>query len=157
MKNTPSHTNRHAFHRSDRKSGVALVCVIVCLSIATTMAAASTSAILKQRRSLKKERQLRQVELLLDAGLQRASAQLLADRGYTGELWRLDTEVLQCMGAAAVQIRIDREPSSPVASVTIVASLPADSDTPVRRSSTYYLTGNGATDDVYAPSPTLDP
>lgn len=119
------------FRRPEPRRGVVLVCVLVCVSVAITLATTATYSVLKQRQRLRMERQLRQVGLLIDAGVQLALAKLASDADYRGETWRINAEVLPGFPAASVRIDV---PKTPQRVATVVATLPADSATPVRRS-----------------------
>lgn len=121
-----------------RRRGVVLVCVLVCLSIATTLVASSTAAILKQRRLLRSERDLRQVELLVDAGRLRGVERFRRDAAYHGETWRLAEGVMPTFGAATVRINVITRSDADTADLLVVATLEPASNQPVRRSRTYY-------------------
>jgi type II secretory pathway pseudopilin PulG len=90
-----------------RSYGTVLVCVLVCLTIASAMAAVALQATLRARRETRLEHQMRQTELLLEAGIARASRQIEVDASYQGERWQpslFSDNVL----AASVTIRVDR-------------------------------------------------
>lgn len=84
----------HAFYykrsHSDRRRGAVLIVAIACLSIATAIAIAGVRHALMGRRQARLEHQLRQTELLVDAGLRRAIKAVSADANYSGERWDLD-------------------------------------------------------------------
>ncbi len=114
------------------RHGVVLVCVLVCACIATTLAITATAAALHQRQRVRSERQLRQVELLLDAGMQRAVRQLSSTSSYSGETWRLESGTMPGFPSARVHIDVTRQ-SAVACTVAVVATLPADAQTPVQR------------------------
>jgi len=62
-----------------------------------------------ERRAMRTQHQLRQSELLLAAGIQRATQQLQATTDYTGETWELAAETLSGVESAQVEIDITPE------------------------------------------------
>lgn len=123
-------------HRHQPRSGavlvVALICLLVALSIATTM----TTESIARRVQLQVELNARQADLLVLAGRNRAAARLAADSDYTGESW---TPAVNDTKAAAVTITV--EPIDDAgASVTVVASYPDGDPKAVQRSRVYLFT-----------------
>jgi hypothetical protein len=105
-----------------------LVCVLVCMAVATALVLATTRSALRARREVQTQRQLRQVEFVLEAGIQRAARRLAADAKYSGETWILsDTSV---PGLDSAQIVIGVSPRE----VQVVARLPAEGPIVVQRS-----------------------
>lgn len=88
-----------------RRTGAVLIGVLVCLSIATAIAALTVRHSLDARRQGRVERQVRQTQYLLDAGIRRATERLRADESYVGETWE-PTAALPRFGAARVEIRV---------------------------------------------------
>ncbi|MGI9472992.1 MAG: hypothetical protein ACR2NZ_15740 [Rubripirellula sp.] len=78
----------HVSKRSSR-DGTLVICVLVCLLVASSMVIATTRSALQARRECRVQQQLRQTELLLDAGVRRAAGQLNNDADYQGEQWTL--------------------------------------------------------------------
>ena len=94
-------------HASSRR-GAVLIVADACLSIATAIAIAGVRHALIARRQSRSDQQLRQTELLLDAGLRRAIKALSADPNYQGERWDLDPTLTGFVGtfeAANVEIK----------------------------------------------------
>ena len=85
-----SNTFDHKRSHCKSRRGAVLIVAIVCLSIATAIAIAGVRHALMARRQARLDHQLRQTELLLDAGLRRAIKALSADPDYQGERWALD-------------------------------------------------------------------
>ncbi len=112
-------------HRSERQ-GVVLVCVIACLAVATAIVGYTVQASLRMRRESRMQLQLRQAELLCEAGVRRAVAKLAADRQFAGEQWLPDLDAKR-EREAVVSIIVAREPASDVPQVTVTARLTADS------------------------------
>lgn len=69
------------------RRGTLVVCVLVCLLVASSMVVATTQSALRRRRECRIQQQLRQTELLLDAGIRRSIAQMNASNEYEGEEW----------------------------------------------------------------------
>lgn len=78
--------NIHGPRRS--RGGAVLVCVLVCLLVATSLVTSMTRNALRFRRDVRAQHQLRQTELLLDAGVLRAARRLQRANDYRGESWR---------------------------------------------------------------------
>ena len=103
-----SNTFDHKRSHCKSRRGAVLIVAIVCLSIATAIATAGVRHALMARRQARLDHQLRQTELLLDAGLRRAIKALSADRDYQGERWALDPALSGFAGAfegATVEIK----------------------------------------------------
>src|SRR6476660_7947859 len=78
-----SHTRRH---------GAVLVAALVCLAIIVAMIGSMLVTALAASRQLHAERDLRQCELLLQAGVDRAAYRLATERTYRGETWTLSND-----------------------------------------------------------------
>lgn len=88
-----------------RRTGAVLIAVLACLVITTAIAALTVRQSLEARRQGRVERQLRQTQYLLDAGIRRAAERLRADASYSGETWE-PTAALARFGDVRVEIRI---------------------------------------------------
>jgi hypothetical protein len=100
-----------------------LVCVLVCLLIASTIAAATTQSALRGRRDIRIQHQMRQTELLLDAGVLRAARQLRRSDAYQGESWRPVNSIPR-FDQARVEIRVSSDPQQDgLRQVEVTASL----------------------------------
>ncbi len=86
--------------------GSVLVCVLVCLGIASIVSLGTLKSSLTHRRELQRHRQMEQTQWVLEAGWRRALKARLADEQYAGEIWQLDG-VLSVDLDAAVQITIE--------------------------------------------------
>ena len=105
------------------RGGVVLVAAIVCLSVATALVVVTARQSLDARRQGRHERQLRQTEYLLDAGIRRAIAGLRGDTSYAGETWQPVT-ALPDFEVVNVAIEISHGPGgSEDRRVTVVALL----------------------------------
>lgn len=111
--------------REQRRSrdGTLVVCVMVCLLVASTIVTATTQMALRSRREVRREQQMRQTELLLDAGILRASNKLRASADYQGEVWRPTGAITRFVGAN-VDIRVSLDPQqNDSRQIEVIASL----------------------------------
>jgi len=74
-------------NKSHRRRGVVLICVLACLAVSTVLIALSIQSALRSRREVRLHLQLRQTELLCEAGVLRATKKLRDDAAYPGEQW----------------------------------------------------------------------
>jgi hypothetical protein len=95
--------------------------------------------VVRAHRQLHRERDLRQTELLLQAGCDRAAVQLLNTDDYHGETWNLPPDMVVGTGRGRVTIETTRTGSQPAWEVKVVAEYPQGSDTSIRRSRTFQL------------------
>ncbi|CAK9086144.1 ComG operon protein 3 homolog, partial [Durusdinium trenchii] len=91
---------------------------------------------IRARRQLHTERDLRQTELLLQAGSELAAMRLASGEDYEGETWAPGPDSLP--RPAQVTIEVKRDPEMPLWHVSVVAEYPADSDQSVRRSQSFF-------------------
>jgi len=87
------------------RRGTLVVCVLVCLLIAASLVGATTHAALRWRRNTRLVHQMRQTDLLLDAGILRAAKQLRQADDYQGETWRPSRESVG-FDSPTVEIRV---------------------------------------------------
>jgi hypothetical protein len=129
-----AHARRRRNHRHRRGSVlvVALVCLLVMMTIVSHMLLGSMRA----RRQLHPERNLRQTELLLQAGADRAAYRLATEAAYRGETWRLPADSIVGTGDADVTIQATRDSSDKPWQVQIMAEYPRGSEHSIRRSQT---------------------
>ena len=107
------------------RRGTLVVAVLVCISVAGTLAMLATSQALRARRQGALEHQRRQTEFLLLAGVNRSAGRLSADPDYAGETWE-PAAALPGMGTARVEIRRvaggeGDEAAEPAARMSVVA------------------------------------
>jgi hypothetical protein len=125
-------------HRQARRGTVlvaALVCLLVMMTILGNMLLGSTRA----RRQLHPERDLRQTELLLVAGAERAAYRLATQPNYRGEIWSLPAESIVGDGAGEVAITATRNSDRAPWQVRVVAEYPHGSRLPIHRSRTFLV------------------
>lgn len=132
-------------HNRKARQGAVLVCVIACLVVASTLVGLAVQASLRGRREARLQLQLRQTELLCEAGVMRAVKRLqTSTAGYAGERWTPELH-LENYHDAVVEIQIanagqDAKPSQASAkNVTVIARLDSylDQDGPMQRSHSF--------------------
>ena len=124
-------------NRRKRRAGFVMVCVIACTGIVMSIALVMTQASLRQRDVVRQERQLRQAQLLVEAGHLRATEKLIQDQDYQGEAWQLTREGLPGFESALVKITVTRQDDDTQPRILVVARLPADSDRAIQRSGNF--------------------
>lgn len=108
--------------RSDLRSGTILICVLACMVLTSSLTAATIRAVLRDRREVRADQQLRQTELLCEAGVMRAARGLQANSDYEGERWTPNISD-SLWPDAVVTISIKGSEEAGLSSVQVVASL----------------------------------
>lgn len=130
------------------RRGILLVAVIVCMAVVMGIVGTLLRGALSARRQLRVDRDLRQVELLLDAGVDRAAAKLATDPDYEGETWSIPADQILSAGAGKVVIEIpdaspptdsESDDAPQLCQVHIAAEYPLGGLTTVRRSRTFLI------------------
>jgi hypothetical protein len=111
------------------------VAALACLLIVTSIIGTMLQGALRTRRQLHAERDRRQVQLLLQAGIERAARRLSTETGYTGDTWDLTSDSIINHGAGRVTAKVSPSESGE-ASIEVTAEFPVDRDFPIRRSRT---------------------
>lgn len=124
----------YATHRRRSRQASVLIAVLVCLAVAMALVTSSVRSSLIERRAIRTQHQLRQTELLLAAGIQRATRQLEADADYTGETWVLAPEVLPTVESAQVKIDVTSASEDLAREVHVTARLATGPHTAIQRS-----------------------
>jgi len=127
--------------RKENCDGSVLVCVLVCLGIASIVSLGTLRSSLTHRRELQRHWQMEQTQWVLVAGWRRAMKARLADDQYTGEVWDLP-RVLQSDLDASVEITIKPEVSSQDAvELMVTATLRTETAVPIvtRRSFSWQI------------------
>lgn len=121
------------------RSGAVLIIALVAIAIFAALAATNIRSLLMHRQSVKTERDMIQVQLLCDAGCDRAASMVAADPEYLGEVW-LDQRNSSTGNRMRVAIRVLRKEGQPIA--TVQASLEGRSYSPdrIQRTRTIALT-----------------
>ena len=92
-------------HGNSPRSAALLICVLVCLLVASSIVMATTHTALRERRNVRIEHQMLQTQLLLDAGILRAAAQLRSSPRYEGETWQPKASIISPRTADAPSSR----------------------------------------------------
>ena len=119
--------------------GSVLVAALVCMLVVMMVLGIMFQGVVRAHRQLHRERDLRQTELLLQAGCDRAAVQLSNAEDYHGETWNLPADMIVGAGRGRVTIETTRTVSQLVWEVKVVAEYPQDSETSIRRSRTFQL------------------
>lgn len=127
----------HPKSSSRQRHGAALVAALVCLLIVTALLGNMLLGALQARRQMRKERDLRQCELLLQAGIDRAAFRLAEQPDYAGETWDLPTTSVIGQGDGQVTIEVARAPDMPT-QARVVAEYPLNGEHSIRRSHTLF-------------------
>jgi len=117
---------------NDRR-GVVLIAALVCLSIVLAMLGSMLLGALRRGRELHAERDRRQCELLLEAGVDRAVYRLAKEPSYRGETWTLRAPEITSHGSGLVRIKTSDD-FSQSRRLEVVAEYPAGDEFSIRRS-----------------------
>jgi type II secretory pathway pseudopilin PulG len=124
---------RRLHSKRGRRRGLVLLAALVCLSIVLAMMGSMLLGALRRSRELRTERDRRQCELLLQAGVDRSAYRWSAELGYRGETWKLDASEITGRGPGSVTIQV--QTNTPQGrQVEIVAEYPAGDEFSIRRS-----------------------
>ncbi|MFK8113268.1 MAG: hypothetical protein AB8B91_13755 [Rubripirellula sp.] len=93
-----------------------MICVLVCMLIAIALVGSTLKHSLQARREVRTQYQMLQTELLLDAGILRASQGMMESPDYQGETWRPAEAVSRFSDALVAITVVDDD-------VTVSASL----------------------------------
>ena len=116
------------------RQGAVLVAVLVCLLVVMAILGSMLKGTLRAHRQLRRERDLRQTEVLLQSGSQRTLARLEKDADYAGETWNLAADVFEGKGAGQVVINILPAKDQAPRQALITAEYPLGGETSIRRS-----------------------
>jgi type II secretory pathway pseudopilin PulG len=114
-----------------------LVCALVCLAIASTLVTSTVRTALGARRSMRTQHQLQQTELLLNAGIQRATQQLHDNSDYTGETWDLSPQVIPNIESAQVTIDVSSAAEDSSREIRVSAQISLAVNKTIRRSTRF--------------------
>ena len=129
---------RYKVQLQRRKRGAVLVCVLLCVAVATLLLAGMLKRTLLSSRQIRTERHLRQTEWLVQAGAERAAFRLATDVEYPGEVWSLAAEEIVGTHPGVVSISVSRD-STDQASVQVVAEYPSDKVASIRRTREFLI------------------
>lgn len=133
-------------HKRSDRNGVILVCVLSCLVVSSVLVALTVQSSLRGRHEARIQMQLRQTELLCEAGVMRAAAQMASSPDYKGERWEPQLN-LENYRDAIVEIDITAaeqdtpDTDKPAKKVTVIAKLDSylDQDGPMQRTYNFYV------------------
>ena len=95
-----------------RRSGIVALAVMVCMLIVVALSTAMIRTALRAHRESSRHRQLRQTELLLDAGISRAVTRFNSDADYREETWDLPDDTFSSYRWASVTITVELAPDA---------------------------------------------
>lgn len=124
-----------------RAAGSVLVCVLVCLGVASIVSLGALQTSLTQRRELQRHWQMEQTQWLLEAGWRRALQAREINEQYTGEDWQLPAVLNENLDAV-VRITVEpAEPSQDFAELSVTATLTTQDPVPIvtRRSRSWHI------------------
>ena len=150
-------TNRRPAAPTAMRGGSVLVCVIVCMAVATAIVASVTRSALQNRRQARVEHQVRQAELLLEAGIHRAIAKLQTQAKFEGETWSLEADAIPRFGPAVVEIKATTGKRTNTRNVLVTASLKRGKLQTVRRSYEFVFQSSTSPDPSQSNLPETDP
>ncbi len=139
---TPRNFNRWRLHtsRDDRgRRGAVLIVALVCLLIVVGLLGTMLQGTLLVHRQLHTERDRRQTELLLQAGMDRAAFRLASEIDYRGETWNLPAASILGTRDGRVTIETSRESDQQPWQVRVLAEYPLGNDLSIRRSRTFEI------------------
>ncbi|CAN5872511.1 hypothetical protein BH23PLA1_BH23PLA1_14560 [soil metagenome] len=113
------------------RRGAASIVALAGLVLLAMIAAAMLRAGVARRDNAAVEESILQTDWLVEAGLERAFAQLTADPDYEGETWEIPAEALGDRGAL-VRIKVETKADRKPLTVHVEADYPADSPRRVR-------------------------
>jgi hypothetical protein len=88
---------------------------------------------------VRSERDLRQTELLLQAGSERAVNRLANDANYRGETWSLPSDAIAGSGEGRVTIEITPATGETTRNAKVLAEYPLGGETSIRRSVVFQI------------------
>ncbi len=125
-----------------RRQGTVLVVALVCLLVVMGLLGAMLQGALRAHRKLHTERDLRQTELLLQAGCDRAAYQLTRETNYKGEIWNLPAAEVTGKGDGRVTIEILSDEAQATRRARVMAEYPLGGETSIRRTRTFRTVNN---------------
>jgi hypothetical protein len=120
-----------------KRRGTVLITALVCLLIVMSLLGTMLVGALRISRQLRVERDRRQCELLLEAGLDRAFARVAAAEPYTGETWNVPADQIIERGDGRLTIEVAPAGDAP-RRIHVVAEYPLGSERSIRRSRTVH-------------------
>jgi len=122
-----------------RSRGAILIAALVCLAIVMGLLGSMLVSAIRTGRQLHAERDLRQCELLLAAGVGRAELRVTKESDYRGEAWRLPAAEIVARGDGEVTIEVALDAEQKPRQVSVIAEYPIGGERSIRRSRTIVL------------------
>ncbi len=122
-----------------RRRAAVLAATLVCVLVVMAMLGHMLLAVVQSGRQLHVERNRRQCDLLLQAGVSRATLRRAQDADYRGETWSLPSAEILGSGDGQVTIEFSPGENSQPARLHVIAEYPTGSERSVRRSRTVSL------------------
>jgi hypothetical protein len=122
-----------------RTQGAILIAALVCLAIVMGLLGSMLASAIRAGRQLHAERDLRQCELLLAAGVTRAELRVAKEPGYRGETWRLPAAEIVARGDGEVTIEVALDAEQKPRQLSVIAEYPIGGERSIRRSRTVVL------------------
>lgn len=119
--------------------GLVLIAALVCLLVSMAIVGSMLQGTIRAQRQLHTERDVRQAELLLQAGFDRAVAKLAADADFAGDTWDLSPAEIVGRGAGHVITTVNQtnRGRESICQIRVVAEYPLGRDFPARRSQVF--------------------
>lgn len=138
--NPQTHNRRYPPRgKAGRRQGAILVASLVCLLVVVAILSAMLLRAMRAHRQLHRERDLRQTELLLQAGMERTAFRLAGDPNYRGETWELPAASIADSGNGRVTIEVSAEAGQNTNTAKVVAEYPIGNEWSIRRSRTFQI------------------
>ena len=125
--------------RSNKRSGAVIIAALVCLLVVMAILGTMLRGTLRNYRYMRSERDLRQTELLLQAGSDRAANRLANDANYRGETWSLPSDAIAGSGDGRVTIEITPATDKAAGNAKVLAEYPLGGETSIRRSVVFQI------------------
>jgi hypothetical protein len=107
--------------------------------VVTAILTAMLLRAVRAHRQLHRERDLRQTELLLQAGSDRAISRFSNNPSYRGETWELPAASIANSGNGRVTIEVAANAGQKTSTATVVAEYPFGDEWSIRRSRTFQI------------------
>jgi len=139
MKTRTFMNRRIALARSNERSGAVIIAALVCLLVVMAILGTMLRGTLRNYRYMRSERDLRQTELLLQGGSDRAVNRLANDANYRGETWSLPSDAIAGGGDGRVTIEITPATDKAAGNAKVLAEYPLGGETSIRRSVVFQI------------------
>lgn len=121
------------------RHGSVMVMVLACMAVAAAIAATMLRSATSARRGLRTERDLRQVECLLEAAARMAQSRVIAAGGADEVILLLSADLA---GSGSARITFARDPAASRPSIRIVVEYPLEGPLTIRRTRSVFPASN---------------